>query len=139
MRRIILSLMPAMITVALLHAVAQAGPKSLPPPQPPAPAPAPTFIAKNIVTDFRAKCDGVANDSPAFMSFNSWARRQTSPITLTIPAGSVCIVSSRPNGFAQGIKNLVVSGYGATLINGWLGGLGIMEQRNNNSRVATVK
>jgi hypothetical protein len=127
-----------MITVALLHAVTQAGPKSSPPPPPAqAPAPEPTSIAKNIVTDFRAKCDGVANDSPAFMSFNSWARRQTLPITLTIPSGSVCNLSSTP--IAQGIKNLVVSGYGATLIAGWLGGLGIIEQRDNNSRVATVK
>jgi hypothetical protein len=128
-----LSLVPAMIIVALLHAMAQAGPKSS---QPPAPAPAPTFIAKNIVTDFRAKCNGVANDSPAFRSFNSWARRQTLPITLTIPSGSVCNLSSTT--IAQGIKNLVVSGYGATLITGWLGGHGVIEQRNNNSRVATV-
>jgi hypothetical protein len=101
----------------------------------PAPAPAPTFIAKNIVTDFGATCNGVADDTRAFMSFNRWARAQTLPITLTIPSGSVC----NANAFATGIKNLVVSGYGATLNARWLGGAGIIENKRNNSRVATVK
>ena len=77
----------------------------------------PTTIAENIVTDFRAKCDGVA------------------PITLTIPSGSVCMFSNTTgsgNWFAKRIKNLLVLGYGATLSdnngtgNGFfLGGIGV--------------
>jgi hypothetical protein len=136
MRKLVLSLVPAMISVALLHVMAQAGPKSSPPSQPPTPAP--TSLAKNIVTDFGATCNGVVNDSRAFMSFNSWARRQTLPITLTIPSGSVCNFLSNPNTFAVGIKNLVVSGYGATLKAGWLGGFGIVQDNRTSALVATV-
>jgi hypothetical protein len=33
-----------------------------------------TAIAKNIVTDFGAKCDGVANDNAAFTAFNTWGQ-----------------------------------------------------------------
>jgi hypothetical protein len=135
-------LLLAMATAAWMHSLpaqAQAMRTYPAPTTAQAPDPAPTSIARNIVTDFGATCNGVANDSRAFMSFNSWARTQTRSIKLTIPSGRICNVSSTPNAFAQGIKNLVVSGYGATLISGWLGGLGIIPTSNNNSRVATVK
>jgi hypothetical protein len=121
-----------------------APPRAFPPP-PPA---APTAIAKNIVTDFRAKCDGVANDNAAFTAFNTWGRVQKLPISLTIPSGSVCMFSSTTgsgNWFAKGIKNLLVLGYGATLSdkngagNGFFaGGLGIFGDNRHSSRVATV-
>jgi hypothetical protein len=53
-------------------------------------SPSPSLEVKNIVSDFGAKCNGVSNDAPAFMRFNSWARAQTLPIHLTIPPGSAC-------------------------------------------------
>jgi hypothetical protein len=139
MRRIIPSLVLAMIAVVLLHAMAQAGPKSSPPSQPPAPVPTPTSIAKNIVTDFGARCNGIASDSRAFMSFNSWARAQTLPIVLTIPSGSVCI---NPPAFALGVKNLVVIGYGVQFKTSggsfYLGGNGIRQNNRTSALVATL-
>ena len=118
------------------------GPTTTPQPPPP------TTLAKNIVTDFGAKCDGVANDNAAFTAFNTWGRAQTLQITLTIPSGSVCTFSSTGvsgNWFARGIKKLVVSGYGATISdnagsgNGFfLGGIGVIQDNQHSSRVATV-
>jgi hypothetical protein len=110
----------------------------------PAPDPTPTFVAKNIVTDFRAKCDGITDDAPTFMSFKSWALAQTLPITLTIPAGSTCKFASTPNAFAVGIKNLTVIGYGATFMTTqssfFLGGFGIAPTDPvRGSRTATVQ
>src|SRR5262249_14304616 len=133
MRQIVLSVMRAMIVAPLLHVMAQAAPSSptsqtriyggntsgdkglsrRAAPVPPTPS---TTIAKNIITDFGAKCYGVANDAPAFMRFNSWARAQTLPITLTIPPGSICNFASTPATFAAGIKNLVVSGYDSKFV-----------------------
>jgi hypothetical protein len=111
-------------------------------------APPPTVIAKNIVTDFGARCDGIVNDNAAFTAFNTWGRAQTLPITLTIPTGGVCMFSStRGSGswFAMGIKKLLVMGYGATLSdnngagNGFfLGGRGVVQDNLHSSRVATV-
>ena len=105
-------------------------------------APAPTTIAKNIVTDFGATCNGVADDTPKFMSFNSWAKVQSLPITLTIPSGSVCNFASTPATFALGVKNLVVSGYGAnfttTLGSFYLGGYSIVQNNTTSALVATV-
>jgi hypothetical protein len=120
-----------------------------PPPTAPEPAPAQTTTAKNIVTDFGAKCNGVGNDNAAFTAFNTWARTQTLPITLTIPSGSVCMFSTTTgasgNWFAKGIKNLLVIGYGATISdnngdgNGvFLGGIGVINAILHSSRVATV-
>ena len=51
-------------------------------------------VIKNIKTDFGATCNGVANDSRAFVNFNAWARRwqqgNSGLIELDIPSGSVC-------------------------------------------------
>jgi hypothetical protein len=160
MRKIVPPLRRATIVVLLLHIVAQAFAQSSATPQvrpyglntsdnksPSAgralsPATPPTTIAKNIVSDFRAKCNGVANDTPSFVAFNAWARRQTLPITLTIPSGSVCMLNSS---FAKGIKKLLVLGYGATIKennaagNGFfLGGRGVFQDNRHSSRLATV-
>jgi hypothetical protein len=96
-----------------------------------------TIIAKNIVTDFKAACNGVASDNVAFTAFNKRARAQVLPITLKIPSGSVCLFSNTTgsgNWFAKGIKNLLVVGYGATISdnngkgNGFfLGGIGVIQ------------
>jgi hypothetical protein len=109
----------------------------------------PTSIAKNIVTDFGASCNGTGNDNPAFWAFNAWAREQTVPITLTIPSGSVCMFTSTNvpgNLIARGVKNLLVTGYGATFSdgpngggNGWfLGGAGVVQDNAHSARLATV-
>jgi hypothetical protein len=115
---------------------------------PAATPPPPTAIAKNIVTDFGAKCDGVANDNAAFTAFNNWGRAQTLPITLTIPSDSVCMFTNTTgsgNWFAKGIKNLLVMGYGAMITdnngagNGFfLGGTGVIQDNAHSSRVMTV-
>src|SRR5262245_44283621 len=102
MRKIVPPLRRAMIVVLLLHIVAQVfAPRSATPQvrthgintsdnkllsagRALSPATPTTTIAKDIVSDFRAKCNGVANDTPSFVAFNAWAHRQTLPITLTI-------------------------------------------------------
>jgi hypothetical protein len=150
MTKIVLPIIRTMIVAPFLHTVAQAAPPNSPMPQmrayggntsenkAPTTAIPTTAITKNIVTDFRAKCDGVSNDAPAFMWFNSWARAQTLPITLTIPPGSICNFASGRNAFAVGVKNLVVSGYGATMNATFLGGFGVKEDNAHSSRVATT-
>jgi hypothetical protein len=117
---------------------------------PPASLPPPTFIAKNIMTDFGATCNGVADDALAFATFNAWAQVQTLPVQLTIPSGHVCtVLSFGPNDAAawwvKGIKNLVVIGYGATITNNnrtdvgfTLGGRGLFGDSAHVARVATV-
>lgn len=76
-------------------------------------------INKNIITDFGATCNGVANDLSAFQDFQTWAiaNQGTSRITLTIPAGKTCcFLQVAPTAvWTSGIKDLVVMGYGATL------------------------
>ena len=115
---------------------------------PTASPPPPTVVAKNIVTEFGARCDGVANDNDAFTAFNTWGRAQTLPIVLTIPSGSVCMFSNTTgssNWLARGLKNLLVIGYGATISdnngtgNGFfLAGFGVFGDNLHSSRVATV-
>jgi hypothetical protein len=104
-------------------------------------SPSPSFVAKNFVSDFGAKCNGVSDDTPAFMRFNSWARAQTLPTNLTIPPGSACQFLS-PSPFAAGIKNLVVSGYGASFQTNqgsfYLGGFGIVQKNTASALIATV-
>ena len=69
----------------------------------------PSFVAKDIVSDFGAKCDGKADDTRAFAAFNKWARAQTLQVQLTIPAGSKCEILSASGGWwAEGIPNLLV-------------------------------
>lgn len=110
----------------------------------------PPTIAKNIVTDFGATCNGVADDASAFAAFNAWAQGQTLQIILTIPSGSTCLfLSSVGISWAKGIQRLVVMGYGATISdnNGTgsgftLGGSGVQNAivggNKTSSRLATV-
>jgi hypothetical protein len=106
-----------------------------------APPTSPSLEAKNIVSDFGAKCNGMSDDTRAFMKFNSWARAQTLPINLTIPPGSACQFLS-PIAFAAGIKNLVVNGYGASFQTNqgsfYLGGFGIIEKNTASALIATA-
>jgi hypothetical protein len=119
-------------------------PPSAPVPVTSDPPPPLSSIAKNIVTDFGAVCNGSADDAPAFMSFSSWAKTQSLPITLTVPSGRICNFASTPNAFAVGIKSLTVSGYGAkfTTTQGsfFLGGIGISPTDPvRGSRTATAQ
>jgi hypothetical protein len=105
--------------------------------------PAPTFVAKNIVADFGARCDGVTDAAPAFAAFNTWARTQTLPVQLTIPSGSVCSFrTDAARWWAKGIKNLLVLGYGASIRNDGggfqLGTAGVVHDSAHSARLATV-
>ena len=119
-------------------------PSPSPTPAPsPTPSPSPTFAAKNIVTDFGAKCDGVTDAAPAFAAFNTWAQAQALPVQLTIPSGSVCSFrTTAAQWWAKGIKNLLVLGYGATISNDgggfFLGASGVIQDNAHSARLATV-
>ena len=112
-------------------------------------------IVKNIVKDFGATCNGTGNDNVAFTAFNAWALNwQTTNnglIELYIPSGSVCMFSGGGIGnyIVKGIKNVLVSGYGAAFSdnngagNGWfLGGIGTLNTpdayQTGSARMATV-
>ena len=102
-----------------------------------------TFVAKNIVTDFGAKCNGTADDAPAFAAFNKWAQGQTLLVQLTIPPGSTCaFLSAAGQWWARGVKQLLVIGYGAgiTSNNGgfFLGGRGQYQDNQHSARLATA-
>jgi hypothetical protein len=113
---------------------------------PPTP-PSPSFVAKDIVTDFGAQCNGVTDDAPAFVKFNRWAKTQTLPVQLTIPSGATCaFLSSVGQWWAKDIKQLLVLGYGATITNNnntggpgfFLGGRGVIQDNAHSARLATV-
>jgi hypothetical protein len=133
MRRIVPSFMHVMIIAPLLHATANAAPPT-------------ATIEKNIVTDFGAKCDGVADDARAFAAFNVWAKAQTQLVQLTIPSGSICsFLTGAAQWWAKGIKQLLVIGYGATITNHnrsapgfFLGGRGLIQDDKHSAQVATV-
>ncbi len=114
------------------------------PPTSPVP-PTPIYIAKNIVTDFGATCNGVANDAPAFAAFNTWAQAQTLQVQLTIPSGSICWFGTNVGRWwAKGIKNLLVLGDGATItsLNGigfQLGGLGVCQKGLNDANGCSAR
>jgi hypothetical protein len=116
---------------------------------PPTPPPPPVMVAKNIVTDFGAVCNGVIDDSPAFAAFNSWAQDQTLLVQLTIPAGKTCsfLGGAGESGrhWVRGIKKLVVLGYGATIttqnrnvLEFTLGGQGQYNDNAHSTRLFTV-
>src|SRR5262249_16785199 len=121
--------------------------KRRPPPPPPPPVPPPpTFVERNIVTDFGAVGDGKTDANPAFTAFNIWARQQPLPVRLILPAGEYAFVGpGSGNWFARGIKNLTVTGYGATLSDGngtgngfFLAGGGVWGSGPHSARIETV-
>jgi hypothetical protein len=107
-----------------------------------------TLYVSNLALFLRYAGAKPAVDSAWTQQIRGYTVSQLQPITLTILSGSVCMfsnLSGSGNWFARGIKNLVVSGYGATLSdkngtgNGFfLGGLGIFGGNAHSSRVATV-
>lgn len=104
------------------------------------------YVQKDIKTDFGAVCDGIADDGPAFMTFNAWAKAQSSPVQLNIPKGSVCSFLNHSYWWVKDIKKLLVVGYGATITNKanasgpgfFLGGRGQRQDNLHSARVATV-
>ena len=84
--------------------------------QPPS-SPLVPAVRKNIVTDFSAACDGVADDSDAFNNFGSWAlnwqKTNSGLVELVVPSGSKCNFM-KPTGMNQGIKQFLLTAYGAT-------------------------
>ncbi len=71
---------------------------------------------KNIITDYGAVADGVTDCTTAFSNFRTFARTQTGLVSLLCPPGSYAITLSGPFHPFSGIKNLVISGYGATFV-----------------------
>src|SRR4051812_33484642 len=61
-------------------------------------------VVKDLKGDFGAKCDGVADDAPAFAAFHAWALawQQTHDglIELDVPAG-VCDLDTDPGQWAS--------------------------------------
>lgn len=70
-----------------------------------------------------ATCDGVADDSPSFATFNAWAiniwqASHAGTIELFAPSGKSCIwLTNAGSNFTHGIKKLFISAYGATFSN----------------------
>lgn len=90
---------------------------------------APAIVYDITQAPFNATCNGIADDAAAFDTFHSTANTFQSShpgklIELFIPSGKTCLflttVGSSQN-WAQGLKKLVVSGYGATLSDGGTG------------------
>lgn len=123
-----------------------APPTTLGSPPPDEPPTQPTVAARNIVTDFGAKCDGSTDDAPAFAAFNAWARTQSLKVELTIPSGSVCsFITSIAQWWAKDIPQLTVLGYGATIKSEgtsgpgfFLGGRGQFQDNAHSARLSTA-
>lgn len=102
---------------------------------------------KNIVADYSATCNGVANDTSAFLAFKT-AYQGGPPVTLTIPPGSNCrFIGTAGAGLLPfaGIPDLIVSGYGATFTNAsggtqpvLFGANGQVQNNRNSVRLQTV-
>lgn len=93
-------------------------------------------IWKDIIADYGAIADGTTDNLDAFMAFRTWARQQEERVGLFIPAGDYALSSTLP---FDGIRNLVVSGYGAKLPRVRLTGLGgFRQEANYSARVETV-
>ena len=104
-------------------------------------------ILKNIVTDFGAIGNGIADDGPKFSDFNIWAiaNQGSDQIILTVPAGTYLFATGNDQRWTDGVKDLIVSGYGATLTNNgsatpgfFLGGRGVLNDATHNAAIATV-
>ena len=69
-------------------------------------------IQKNLVVDYGATCDGVANDTAAFLAFKA-AYQGTTPVQLNLPG--FCTFDPSGGAFQfpfKGISDLIVSGNG---------------------------
>jgi hypothetical protein len=98
-------------------------------------------ISKNLITDFGAAGDGIADDTTSFMNFRAWAvawqeSGNAGQIELVLDSGHTFLLGSSipvySNAFTTGIKKLLISASGASLTTGrdygfWIGGPGVSE------------
>lgn len=103
----------------------------------------PTRVQKNLVTDYGATCNGVADDTSAFLAFKA-AFQGTTPVQLNLPG--ICTFAPAYGSEAawtfDGVRDLVVQGTGSdrTLVgikstSGLLlGGKGQIQDNNNSVR-----
>src|SRR5207245_7698630 len=99
-RKIVLSLVPAMVTVALLHATAQAAPPSKSPPPPP-PSP-----------QMRTYVSGTGNDS--YPCLASWpCQTFQAALALTVAGGEIFVLDSANYGAVTINKAVSITSEGA--------------------------
>ncbi len=90
-------------------------------------------------------CNGVADDTASFDAFTTWAvgtwqaAPHTGQIELFIPSGSNCVLNTSATTFLN-IKNLLVSGYGASLNGTYyhLAGEGLYQDNLHSTRLSAV-
>jgi hypothetical protein len=98
----------------------------------------PELLYKDIVTDYGAKGNGVTSDAKAFNNFNAWAIQQTQMVGLRLPPRNYVLDTQSAQCFTQGVKRLVVDGYGASLSNIFAGGKGWPSDNRHSGRIARV-
>jgi hypothetical protein len=106
-----------------------------------------TRVQKNIVTDYGATCNGVADDTSAFLTFKA-AFQSATPVQLNAPPGVNCVftpVSGEGQFPFKGIGNLLVNFNGSTMTNGAggsnnfiFGGKGQIYDNAHSVRLQTV-
>lgn len=70
-------------------------------------------VQKNLVLNYGATCDGVADDTSAFLTFKA-AFQSSTPVTLAIPGFCTFLPTGGAGQFPfKGIGNLIVAGIGA--------------------------
>jgi hypothetical protein len=98
----------------------------------------PEMLWKDIVRDFGARGDGMTSDARAFSKFNAWAIKQTQTVGLHLPAKNYVLDTYSATRFTEGIKHLIVDGYGASLNKIFAGGKGWPEDNLHSARIASV-
>jgi hypothetical protein len=95
-------------------------------------------IVKNFVTDFGAIGDGTEDDSPAVLSWLSWAKDQGStPVELYMPPLNYHF--AHQNGLTNGLINATISGYGASVDSLSIGTANLLPQDfAHSARIQTV-
>lgn len=104
-----------------------------------------TRIQKNLVTDYGATCNGVADDTSAFLAFKAAFQAMT-PVQLSAPPSVNCVftpVSGEGQFPWKGIGNLLVNFNGSTMTKGgsdnWIfGGKGQTFDNRHSVRLQTV-
>ena len=95
-------------------------------------------IVKNFVTDFGAVGDGITDDSLAVDRWLAWAKTQgTAPVELYMPALKYHFAGE--NGLTNGLYNVTISGYGATVDSLFIGTKGLLrDDFDHSARIQSV-
>jgi hypothetical protein len=101
----------------------------------------------NLVTDYGATCDGVANDTAAFLAFKA-AWQGATPVQLNLPGFCTFTPAGTDNKFPfKGIGNLIVAGTGSAssgiknnsaTVSMQFGGQGQIQDNRNSLRTDTA-